>query len=120
MAEALANQLGRGKIQAVSAGSNPAGYVHPKSLETLERHGIAYQNPSSQSWNDYADWHFDYVITVCDAAASEPCTVFFGAGKKLHWSTPDPAKAIGSDEDINAAFDAAFHLLKKRIETELL
>jgi arsenate reductase len=60
------------------------------------------------------------VITVCDAAAAESCPAFLGKHEKLHWSTPDPAKATGTDEQINAAFDEAFNLLKQRIETELL
>lgn len=60
------------------------------------------------------------MITVCDAAAAESCPAFLGKHEKLHWSTPDPAKATGTDEQINAAFDEAFNLLKQRIETELL
>jgi arsenate reductase len=120
MAEALINSLGAGRYEAVSAGSNPAGYVHPKSIETLKRHAIGVSNPRSKSWDEFANEHFDLVITVCDAAASETCPAFLGKHEKLHWSTPDPAKAAGEEEEINAAFDEAFHLLKQRIETELL
>lgn len=119
MAEALINQLGAGRYEAVSAGSNPAGYVHPKSIETLKRHGFASDAPRSKSWDEFEGEHFDLVITVCDAAA-ENCPAFLGKHEKLHWSTPDPAKATGTDEDINAAFDEAFAMLKNRIETELL
>jgi arsenate reductase (thioredoxin) len=117
MAEALFNHLGNGHINAVSAGSNPAGYVHPKSIETLERQGIPAGNPRSKSWDEFEGQNFDLVVTVCDAAASESCPVFFGAKNKLHWSTPDPAKATGTEEQINAAFDEAFGMLKGRIET---
>lgn len=120
MAEALINALGVGRYEAVSAGSNPAGYVHPKSIETLNRHGISVSNPRSKSWDEFAGQPFDLVITVCDAAASESCPAFLGRHDKLHWSTPDPAKATGTDEEINAAFDEAFGMLKQRIETELL
>ena len=120
MAEALVNHLGAGRYKAVSAGSNPAGYVHPKSLETLARHAVPLPEPRSKSWDEFADQPFDLVITVCDEAAKEACPVFLGRYRKLHWSTPDPAKAEGSDEDINAAFDAAFGLLRERIENELL
>lgn len=116
MAEALINQLGKGKYEAVSAGSHPAGYVHPKSIETLERHGIAPGQPRSKSWDEFEGQTFDLVITVCDQAAAESCPVFLGKTKKLHWSTPDPAKATGSDTDIEAAFDTAFSMLKDRIE----
>ena len=49
--------------------------------------------PESQSWDDFADERFDYVITVCDSAAAEPCPAFPGRFERLHWSTPDPAAA---------------------------
>jgi arsenate reductase (thioredoxin) len=120
MAEALINYLGREQYSAVSAGSDPAGYVHPQSLETLHRHGIPCDEPRSKSWDEFADHSFDLVITVCNQAASESCPLFPGQYQKLHWSTPDPAKATGTDEEINQAFERAFNRLKDRIEKELL
>lgn len=120
MAEALINNLGAGQYKAVSAGSKPAGYVHPKSIETLKRHGIDAGEPRSKSWDEFDGQKFDLVITVCDAAANEACPVFFGEHKKLHWSTPDPAAVTGNEDDINAAFDEAFQILKARIQSELL
>ena len=119
MAEALINQIGQGQYQAVSAGSAPVGYVHPKSIETLKRNGIDSGNHRSKSWDEFKDQQFDLVITVCDAA-SQACPVFLGKHEKLHWSTPDPAGIEGSEEEINQAFDSAFESLKKRIEEELL
>jgi arsenate reductase len=118
MAEAMINQLKDG-YEAVSAGSFPAGYVHPKSIETLKRHGIDPGQPESQSWDDFAGQTFDYVITVCDNAANEVCPAMAGPQTRLHWSTPDPAKAEGTEADIEAAFDQAFNMLKSRIEQEL-
>lgn len=116
MAEALFNHLGKGNIEAVSAGSNPAGYVHPKSIETLKRHRIDLGHPRSKSWDEFAGQHFDLVVTVCDSAAAESCPAFIGPARKLHWSTPDPAKTTGTETEINTAFDAAFSMLKNRIE----
>lgn len=116
MAEALINHLGRGQYRAWSAGSVPAGYVHSKSIETLQRHGIDSGQPRSKSWDEYAAQSFDLVITVCDQAAGESCPLFPGSPKKVHWSTPDPAKATGSEADIDAAFDKAFFMLKSRVE----
>ena len=116
MAEALINDLGRGRYRAWSAGSVPAGAVHPKSIETLQRYGIDPGQPRSKSWDECAAQSFDLVITVCDQAAGESCPLFSGSPKKLHWSTPDPAKATGSEGDINAAFDKAFLMLKNRVE----
>ena len=116
MAEALINDLGRGRYQAWSAGSHPAGHVHPKSIETLKRHGIDPGQPRSKSWDEFSDQSFDLVITVCDQAAGESCPLFPGNPKKLYWSTPDPAKAMGSDAAIDTAFDHAFFMLKNRIQ----
>src|SRR5512134_1948231 len=108
MAEALINDLGRGRYRAWSAGSVPTGFVHLKSIETLQRYGIDPGQKRSKSWNEFAEESFDLVITVCDQAAGESCPLFPGTPKKLHWSTPDPAKAAGSDSEIDAAFDKAF------------
>ena len=119
MAEALINALGGGRYRAMSAGSRPAGYVHPKALETLARHGIDAGEPQSQSWDEYAGESFDYVITVCDSAAAESCPAFPGRFERLHWSTPDPAGATGTDAEIDAAFEQAFQMLKARLEQEL-
>ena len=116
MAEALINDLGRGRYRARSAGSVPAGYVHLKSIETLKRHGIDPGQPRSKSWDEFAEQPFDLVITVCDQAAGESCPLFPGTPQKLHWSTPDPAKATGSEGEIDAAFDKAFLMLKNRVE----
>ena len=63
MAEALINALGQGRYLARSAGSQPAGFVHPKSIETLKRHGIETGSPRSKSWDELAGQKFDLVIT---------------------------------------------------------
>lgn len=120
MAESLINHLGTGNYTAVSAGSSPAGYVHPKSLETLRSHGIDSPAPRSKSWDEFKNCEFDLVITVCDQAANEACPLFLGDYEKLHWSIPDPAKAKGTESEINDAFDKAYQMLRERIEKELL
>jgi arsenate reductase len=116
MAEALINHLGHGRWRAWSAGSHPAGYVHPKCIETLQRHGIDPDKPRSKSWNEFAGERFDLVITVCDQAAGETCPLLPGKPKKLHWSIPDPAKITGSVADITTAFNTAFFMLKQHTE----
>lgn len=120
MAEALINHMGNGHYRAFSAGSFPAGYVHPKSIETLRRHGIDAGEPRSKSWDEFTDQNLDLVITVCDEAANEACPVFLGDFEKKHWSTPDPARVEGTEAEVEAAFDKACEMLKNRIETELL
>lgn len=116
MAEALINHMGRGRYRAWSAGSHPAGYVHPGSVSTLKRHGIDSGQPRSKSWDDMISQPFDLVITVCDQAAGEACPIFSCQPRKLHWSIPDPGRVIGTEDEINAAFDRTFFLLKTRIE----
>ena len=78
MAEALINHLGEGRYQAWSAGSHPAGFVHPDSITTLKRHGIDPGQPRSKSWDDMTSQPFDLIITVCDQAAGEACPIFPG------------------------------------------
>jgi arsenate reductase (thioredoxin) len=119
MAEALINHMGQGRFRAWSAGSHPAGYVHPSSVSTLKRHGIDPGQPYSKSWDDMISQPFDLVITVCDQAAGEACPIFSGQPRKLHWSIPDPGRVIGTEDQINAAFDRTFFLLKSRIEEVL-
>jgi len=118
MAEALINHLKAEEYHAMSAGSQPAGYVHPKSVETLRKHGIDPGSPVSKSWDVFAGQSFDYVITVCEQAANEICPIFYGEYRKLHWSTPEPAKVHATAAALDGAFDQAFQLLKTRIEKE--
>ncbi len=120
MAEKLINHLGKGHYEAFSAGSQPTGFVHPKSIATLERNGIHVGEARSKSWDEFADQSFDIVITVCDSAANESCPLFPGQWEKWHWSTPDPAIAEGTDKAIDAAFEEAFTLLRNQIEQHLL
>lgn len=120
IAEMLLNHLGEGRYQAFSAGSCPTGQVHPQSIATLKRHGIEPGEPHSKSWDEFSDTKFDLVVTVCDQATGESCPLFPGSPTKLHWSTPDPAKTTGTEEEINTAFEKTFHLLRTRIEKELL
>ncbi|MDW3096051.1 MAG: arsenate reductase ArsC [Gammaproteobacteria bacterium] len=120
MAEALINQLGKGHYIAESAGSNPTGYIHPKTIDTLIRHKIEIGEPRSKSWHEFVDRNIDLIITVCDQAANENCPIFSGNYKKLHWSIPDPANCTGTKEDINLAFDGALQKLKQHIEDELI
>lgn len=116
MAEGLMNTLGNKKFQAFSAGSKPVGEVHPKALATLGEHGVELDSPRSKSWDEFKQGHIDLVVTVCKNAANETCPVFPGAPDRLSWFIEDPALATGTDEEIQAAFDVAFFVLKEKIE----
>ena len=89
MAEAIVNTRLGDRWQAVSAGTKPAGYVHPKALEALAEIGIRHMGRSKRA-DEFRNVDFDLVVTVCDSAAEE-CPVWLGKGKKIHHSFPDPA-----------------------------
>ena len=114
MTEGLINHFGKGNFQAFSAGSNPAGYVHPMSIKTLEKSGIFKTDYKSQSWDEFSDIDFDLVITVCDNAAGEACPVYLSSAPKVHWGVEDPAKFKGSEEEIENEFQRVFAILAKR------
>lgn len=90
MAEAIVNARLGDQWEAVSAGTRPAGYVHPKAVEALAEIGIQHEGRSKRA-EEFREVDFDLVVTVCDSAAEE-CPVWLGKGKKVHHSFPDPAK----------------------------
>lgn len=102
MAEAITNARLGGAWEASSAGTKPAGYVHPKAAQVLEEIGIYHQG-ASKHVEQMREHQFDVVITVCDGAA-EDCPVWLGQGEKLHISFRDPAEAEGSADEILAVF----------------
>ena len=121
LGEVLFRSLGHGRVQAFSAGSQPAGQVNPGALAKIEREGLATDGLRSKSWNEFsADSQrpFDIVITVCDRAAGESCPVWYGSPVTVHWGIPDPA-IDGSEDEIAAAFDAAYDALHRRIGAAL-
>jgi arsenate reductase len=118
MAEAYLNSLGR-HIRGFSAGSHPKGSVHPLALERLRQLGIPTEALRSKSWGEFAvpgAPRMDFVVTVCDQAASEMCPVWPGHPMTANWGIPDPAAAEGSDAERRAAFAQAFGFLKRRID----
>ena len=102
----------------MSAGSQPAGQVHPRSLALLKREGIAAEGCRSKSWDNLPATP-DIVITVCAGAAGETCPAYLGQALRSHWGVEDPAHATGSDAEIDAAFMAAYRILRTRIEAFL-
>ena len=118
LAEATFNALAPQGWHAVSAGSQPTGTVHPRSLALLAREGISSAGCHSKSWHDLAVTP-DIVITVCGNAAGETCPAYLGQAIRAHWGVEDPAQAIGSDAEIDAAFMQAYRKLRERIEAFL-
>ena len=121
MAEALMNdrRIGGGKFKAFSAGSHPKGFVDPLALELLHQQHSSIEGLRSKSWEEFARPGapaMDYIFTVCDSAAGEPCPVWPGRPISAHWGVDDPAAVPGSNEEKRAAFKRAFAELSGKID----
>lgn len=103
LAEAIVNARLGDAWAAASAGTRPAGYVHPLALQVLAEIGIAPTHLRSKSTAEFRSAPFDLVVTVCDDAA-ENCPVWLGQGRRVHLGFPDPAQVQGSPEENLAAF----------------
>jgi arsenate reductase len=118
MAEAILNAKSGPNFTGYSAGSHPAGKVHPAALKELESAGIPTQGLRSKSWDEFEKAgapFLDFVFTVCDNAAKEVCPVWPGHPMTAHWGIPDPAAVRTSQEASQAAFREAFFALDWRI-----
>ena len=102
LAEAIVNARRGDEWEAQSAGTHPAGYVHPLAVRALAEVGIEHHG-RSKSVDEMRDVRFDLVVTVCDSAAEE-CPLWLGTGRRVHLGFSDPAKTSGADDDRMAAF----------------
>lgn len=115
MAEGLAREFHGHHFDVVSAGSRPAGWVHPLAIRALAEIGIDASEQTSKSAEPFLDQHFDVVVTVCDSAAQD-CPLWPGATRIEHWSIEDPS--YGPD-DPATRFDRFVETrddLKRRID----
>jgi len=103
LAEAIVNSGRAGEWRASSAGSRPAGFVHPLAIRVLQEIGIDQRGARSKPVGEFQGKPFDLVVTVC-AQAAEECPVWLGGGKRVHQEYPDPAKAEGEEEQVLGAF----------------
>lgn len=118
--ETLLTTHGAPDVRAYSAGSQPAGRVHPASIKLLESKGYDVSGLRSKSWDEFAGAdapHMDAVITVCGSAAGETCPMWPGTPLRAHWGIEDPARAAETDWD--AAFAEAYGLLKAKSDAFL-
>jgi protein-tyrosine-phosphatase len=118
LAEAYLNRAGKGRFHAYSAGSRPGGRVNLFALELLKKSGIDTAGLRSKSWDEFAAHgapRMDFVFTVCDSAAAEPCPYWPGQPMTAHWGVPDPAAVAGSDEEKRKAFRGTLAVLSTRI-----
>lgn len=118
LAEAVFNHLAPSGWSAMSAGSQPTGQVHPRSLALLKQAGISTLGLASKSWDGLPAVP-DIVITVCASAAGETCPAYIGPVLRSHWGVDDPAQVTGTDAEIAEAFQATYQVLRRRIEAFL-
>jgi len=103
LAEGVLRHAADDLLEVQSAGSNPAGYVHPKAIEVMREIGIDISGQASKHMNGFLDRNIDTVITVC-GNADQACPIFPGQIHRYHWGFDDPADAEGTNDDVLAVF----------------
>jgi arsenate reductase len=99
LAEGILRHVAGDLFEVQSAGSNPAGYVHPNAIEVMKEIGIDISGHTSKHMNEFLDRKIDTVITVC-GNADQACPMFPGQVNRYHWGFDDPAHATGTEEEI--------------------
>ena len=103
LAEGILRSAAGDLIDVASAGSKPAGYVHPKSIEVMKEIGIDISGHTSKHLKEFLNWNVDTVITVC-GNADQACPMFPGQVNRFHWGFDDPAHATGTVEEVHNEF----------------
>jgi ArsR family transcriptional regulator, arsenate/arsenite/antimonite-responsive transcriptional repressor / arsenate reductase (thioredoxin) len=119
MAECAMNRLGEGRFQAFSAGSAPAVTVHPATLRVLRELSYETGGLRSKSWDEFAapqNAPLDFVFTLCDRAAAEPCPAWPGQPLRAHWGIKDPLVFEGSSSSTRKIFLETYAALEQRIK----
>lgn len=122
MAEGWLRHLGGDRFESLSAGANPAGYVHPLAVEVMREVGVDISRQVSKHIREFLPPQGtppDLIISVCGHAEQE-CPLFPGQVERWHWPFDDPFHAEGSDEQRLAEFRRVRDEIKGRIESELL
>jgi protein-tyrosine-phosphatase len=119
MAECALNRWGKGRFRGFSAGSHPRGQVHPMTFALLAELGYETAGLHSKSWEEFARPGapaIDFVLTVCDQAAAEPCPLWPGGPIAAHWGVPDPAAFAGDEQEQRRLFQAVYLKLENRVK----
>jgi arsenate reductase len=103
MAEGMLRHAAGDLLEVHSAGSKPAGYIHPKAISVLKEIGVDISGGASKHVSDFLGRHIDTVVTVC-GNADQACPAFPGKVHRHHWGFDDPAHAQGTEEEVMAEF----------------
>jgi len=115
LAEGYLRHFAGERAEVYSAGVETHG-VNPRAIATMKEEDIDISNHTSNNIDEYAGLDFDFVITVCDNA-QERCPYFPTRAKKFHQNFTDPAKATGTEEEIQAAFRTVREEIKAYCES---
>jgi arsenate reductase len=103
LAEGILRAAAGGVVEVASAGSKPAGYVHPLAVEVMREIGIDISHHRSKHLNEFLTQDVETVITVC-GNADQACPIFPGQVHRYHWGFDDPAHATGTEEEKLSVF----------------
>jgi arsenate reductase (thioredoxin) len=115
LAEGILRAAAGDLVEVASAGSKPAGYVHPKAVEVMGEIGIDIAHHTSKHMNEFLDRQVTTVITVC-GNADQACPMFPGQLNRYHWGFEDPAHATGSDDEVLTVFRRVRDEIRKVFE----
>lgn len=115
LAEGVLRAAAGDAFDVASAGSKPAGYVHPLAIRVMAEIGIDIAGHRSKSWNEFLAAPVETVITVC-GHADQACPIFPGQVNRHHWPFDDPAHAAGTDEEKLAVFRRVRDEIRRRFE----
>lgn len=118
LSEGTFNHLAPEGLKAISAGSQPTGWLHPCAVALLNRKGISTEGYYSKSWDELPVVP-DIVVTVCSSAAGETCPAYLGPVLRTHWGLEDPSHVVGTDEEIEAAFERTYEIILARTQAFL-
>jgi arsenate reductase len=116
LAEGILRRAAGDLFEVYSAGSKPAGYVHPQAIEVMKEIGIDISGHTSKHMNEFLDRPIATVITVC-GNADQACPMFPGQVHRYHWGFDDPARAKGTEEEILAVFRRVRDQIKLAFES---
>jgi arsenate reductase len=115
LAEGILRRVAGDFLDVQSAGSKPAGYVHPLAIKAMAEIGVDISGHRSKSWNEFITAPVETVITVC-GVADQACPIFPGQVNRHHWPFDDPAHATGTDEEKLAVFRRVRDEIRRKFE----